>query len=739
MVKAGDAARLSPDASEELLNVFHRPGPRLDKRGGWKSDVLGSNPTAGDGYMLWREVAQNRTRLILNNGTFYIKDAGAETWGSGIAGAGAGVKDYTQYRGAVYWMANLSGGVPQRYSYDGAALDIDPFRERLSSESMVAWKDRLWFFNFYQFVNNRLGTTNAYAIGLWTPTNVNEAVVTASGITTSTITPTNTTSAKVELDLGYTVPSGSEDTHLVYRSNLRGKSPSYRMPVTLEIYVSQAAARSTAYSVGVIRRPTTPNGFRYRVITAGTTGAGEPAWGTTIGGTTTDNTVTWVNDGPEAFNAVEIELGNAEDNQGKFETHFVSARIPPMPSSMVAGVRLKFGTTARASWELQPVDFGLKDGLADGDVRKRNYGQQLTVGRYLYEFFNQESSDSAAIQFPNRISWTEPGQPREILEDAFFDMVDGNGGGVVIRPLDWALVAYKRDAIAVYQAVEGAAATFPLEYVKTFPGVGCIHPRAIAIFEGLHFFAGEEEIYLFDGRNTPEPLIGQGMREAIFDKGTSWVETNGTAGYNRPLLRIHEKNRELWLYTQKGKFWIYNLDQKFWSSVNVVKDANQATTEIADLIYFNSKMYAIALDNKLIRLEETATQDDVYSAGVTSYDVWADVWLHPFENLPREHQLIESIAVHHEISGVQGSSTLEAGVSTDRGATFPKSHTVTIPTGLNPIFIPLWQMNPHITVRLRHKGKAGKDYFNLFYAEAWMQDRGLEVRTTNPTTVSATL
>lgn len=53
-------------------------------------------------------------------------------------------------------------------------------------------------------------------------------------------------------------------------------------------------AVGTAYAVGDLVKPTTYASHAYKCTTAGTSHAAtEPTWGTTNGGTTTDNTVTW--------------------------------------------------------------------------------------------------------------------------------------------------------------------------------------------------------------------------------------------------------------------------------------------------------------------------------------------------------------------------------------------------------------------------------------------------------------
>lgn len=50
---------------------------------------------------------------------------------------------------------------------------------------------------------------------------------------------------------------------------------------------------ATAWSVKRTATPAIRNGYAYRVTTAGTSGASEPVWPTTIGATVSDGTVTW--------------------------------------------------------------------------------------------------------------------------------------------------------------------------------------------------------------------------------------------------------------------------------------------------------------------------------------------------------------------------------------------------------------------------------------------------------------
>ncbi len=62
-------------------------------------------------------------------------------------------------------------------------------------------------------------------------------------------------------------------------------------------------AASAVYAVGAYVRPRSNTtvgapSFFWRCTTAGTTGAGEPAWNRVVGSTTADNTAVWTNQGP---------------------------------------------------------------------------------------------------------------------------------------------------------------------------------------------------------------------------------------------------------------------------------------------------------------------------------------------------------------------------------------------------------------------------------------------------------
>lgn len=72
-------------------------------------------------------------------------------------------------------------------------------------------------------------------------------------------------------------------------------------------------ANTTAYVLGQVVRPATGNGFLYRCSAAGTSAGSPPTFNTVIGGSTTDNTVTWecIGSGIVTISCANVVWGSA--------------------------------------------------------------------------------------------------------------------------------------------------------------------------------------------------------------------------------------------------------------------------------------------------------------------------------------------------------------------------------------------------------------------------------------------
>ncbi len=91
-----------------------------------------------------------------------------------------------------------------------------------------------------------------------------------------------------------------------------------------------AAVQDFDAKIGAVVRPTAQNGYMYRCTTAGSSGASEPAWNTTVGGSTSDGSVTW--ETALALTYSGVLTGVNGDNQ----TLYDSSMIQPGPTGDVA-------------------------------------------------------------------------------------------------------------------------------------------------------------------------------------------------------------------------------------------------------------------------------------------------------------------------------------------------------------------------------------------------------------------
>jgi len=138
--------------------------------------------------------------------------------------------------------------------------------------------------------NNANGSTVGTAVGY-----------TANGSTYGTAVGNNANGSTYGAAVGYLAYGFNNGTSVGYQAG-RNLSTSYLL-TNKNILLGYKAGfnltqpsswlASTAYTSGQFRRPIIANTFNYEVTTAGTTGTTEPTWDTTLGGTTTDGTVTW--------------------------------------------------------------------------------------------------------------------------------------------------------------------------------------------------------------------------------------------------------------------------------------------------------------------------------------------------------------------------------------------------------------------------------------------------------------
>jgi len=125
-----------------------------------------------------------------------------------------------------------------------------------------------------------------------------------------------------------------------------------------------SAATSTAYAVGTVVRPSTGNGFLYRCAVAGTSGGSAPTWGTIVGGSTTDGTVTWENIGG---GIIQLTASNAvwasPFTAGPFRYAVISDRTPGTAATQPLIGLIDFGSNQSGGGGALNVNFNTQGAL----------------------------------------------------------------------------------------------------------------------------------------------------------------------------------------------------------------------------------------------------------------------------------------------------------------------------------------------------------------------------------------
>lgn len=733
----GDSAMMPSGYARSLRNVQRRSRvtqarPQLTYDGLQSVRALAS----------WYDNATGKRRLFAcaDPAAFYVKDAVGEGWSSslGIASGALDILDSVSYRGVLYILTGSAAHVPLGvYSYDGAALSSVPYTSTFSAfrpRVVEAFKERLFYAAAKIVINNSFhqtfGADYEYDAGSWSLTNVVASTfMSGGGATISRITPTDVTTAHASA-LAVNAGSLNDDT-LTWAGALRGTHATYRMPMTAQLKFSRAWSVADVVAAGNVAVPVAANGYRYRVTVAGTTDATtEPVWPTTVGTTVVDGTVTWICDGTDV--AAQAEMSVPTAGESDFLAFSVRTLVTSGSNTTVTPV-LKFGTAAVPTYQLAAVDFSLRDGKTDGVPLKRNYGHQLTYGRMGLPFVNLDAGTGTIAPDQDDVIYsTEVAQGDYLRGDRYYRVSEVPGPVTALRATMERLVAFKRSARWVFAAVDNPSLPIlPEGDVRL--GAGALNSKAVGVGpEGSLYYVGDDECYRWNLKDDPEPLCTDAMRDEIMNKSVaSWVESQ-PAPANRALLAVDQRNREVWVYTQKGKLYCYHIDDKAWS----VHDAGGGDSlspvgyEICDMAYnpTTGNMYfafttAAAGTAGVARLDPTVTpaEDSISTSG--TLPVIAEIWPRPVEaSTPSVDVQVDTLRFYHKVTGDQAGQTTRGDISFDQGVSFTRSLNFDLaplsPGGFVPLEFPIFQSWNTVQARLVHTGKGGASNFAVSRIEA---------------------
>jgi hypothetical protein len=667
--------------------------------------------------MLWDDQDTETTRLVVIdvNGGVHYKDAAGEGYTNPLTlPSYARVLQYANLRGLLFAAVDDGAGNPKIVRVlDGTNADLaqsfGPPDSGIEPTCITSFIGRVFV------AGGRIRVTNLFATGnpaAWNPTN---ALITniGSGPTLYRIMPT--TSAGFVESPPISASNGTNDG-LTARVELRNNSATYAVPMKLEMLVRSPWNGTWAYGLQEVHTPTVENGFRYRVIVAGTSAAAEPVWPTSD--TVVDGTVTWLCDGPQIFAAQDFSVIPKQEPAVWIGTQ-ISGRFDG--SSRVI-VKLTFdGPT-----ELVPIDFAYEDGVPDGSARKESHGAQLTGTLYSQPYFNQDTSGGTAlVPMLDRALWSEPFAPQVVAPDNSYNVIDV-AGGITAQLVHDDLMMAKRRAIFVY-GVTGDAG-IPILIKRTIRS-GIIGGRAYDIGpDGELYYIGETDCYVWPADGDPKTFLTDAMRSEVMNKGAAtWVELQA-APCNMPLLAVDIARRRVLLYAQKGIIHVYDINNKAWSTIDA------GGNEIADMIYNpNTGNVYVAFGTApagtpgLARLDdsETNTEDQISDSG--TIPIVAQIMTRPIEVTPREFLTVHQARVSNAITASQSGQTTKALVSLDQGVTFTREVAGRVPTGggsFEPTTFEIFQTGPSVTLMFEHTGKGGPENWNVSGIEVDVQSNG---------------
>lgn len=711
---AGDVASLPEGVARLAQNIILRPN-RYPVRPPFVYDNLMN--VNGLANFTYKANGVHVAYAIDTSHNSYAKASGSgdETWSGALVGISAGSRltSYANFFFTMYGMLDDGNGLPSKaFSFDGLNISTMPFNSDIAARAIVPFIERLFLIYPRLTFTAVMGTSGynwANAL-VWASSGVEIRNVTTSTTTVCRLLPTATAGAYVQWGaFGAVYAASTAGYPLVWRQDLRNTSATYAMPFTMEFYL-QTNWVTGAHIAGDIVVDSATLGFAFLCKTGGNSAGAEPAWNTTVGADTVDGTVTWTCVGSSVFASTDSAGGGAVLDAGNtdWQTFFCSGRIPATTNSQSIRARFRFGNADTPSITLSGIDVSLKDGLADGNPAKHNYGLQITNGDFYYPFLNQESSDTVTVDM-NAIIWSPIRKPKQMLNSDSYQPQEFVGyptGGTMIGNR---LVVWYRNGFVQFQGV--ADPDIPIREDARNRVIGCLGPLAHDELEDETFFVGEPDVYRYRIGTDPVPFSGDLMREEIMDRGANWVESQGT--YKRPLLCIDKSKLIVFVYTQKAKLYAYDLRTQRWT---VWTTPNGAEIDAMLWNQNTGNMYIALGGHGLTRFDYSLVQEDALDGSGTMYACDAVMIYKPVEEYgpPRSDIKLEKVHLYHASTADQTGQTVTFAYSFDQGATFPKSVSGVIAmSSATGKYIPLAAdcgigQQPSATVKVTHSGKAGE-------------------------------
>jgi hypothetical protein len=770
---AGDAAQIPDGYMRQATNVLIRPN-RVDSR----PPCVLDNPSTAlvTGLMFWDDRTNNQRRFVsidaISAQKLYKKSTTTEAWDAGVTTVvtnhipGDVTLAYTNFNGKMFFATRPVSTIGAVAFYDGTAVRqarwnglYNGGNSSLFGSGLASFENRLYISDATAAFDNLAyiyGTAYDMTFG-WTLSNATVSnLTTAAGQIISRLFPTSVSTQAVKMvanEASYTaaVLASGVDVPFTWRWDMRGTSatltavaptpgrrrpsvqtpigaPPGAIPVTLEAYIQATWAGGHVYAKGDI---VTSGGFRQRATTGGTSGGGAPAFSGTFGGTVADGGVTWTNEGTDTLASQEFTVPSISEVQ-TWSTVVLKFSLPARTNAVNVYPRLKlWNSTYNALPTLSALDLSLKDGKTDGDPTKQNYGFQITDSAITFPFFNQESNSTALIPM-SALMWTEINDDSTIRAVNTYDPQEISGRGTGVVSCGGRLVLFKRYGHWI-MAPTGDPDTPVLPEGPGRVGIGALNASAISTIDDEVVFISDREVWRLKIGYEPRPICGDAMREEIMAHGATWVENDAQTDYNRALIAVNEKDREIWVYTQASKLYVYHMGDEATPAVfrPYTPEKGKWTTldlqglKVSSIAYNQQtgKMEVVVgtttVTMTLIRLDPASPLQDVTTLAGTLQNATVTLVFKPVEQYaPRFDAIVESIGVFHTATASQTGQTLTAYFSTDRGLTYPHSVPLQFDPTVARIDIPAWQFGPSITLKLVYTGAIGQQVFGVSRAEA---------------------